>query len=233
MSDEIVRHRLEEKVAVIEMDDGKVNAISHAMIDALDRALDRAEKEAKAIVLSGRAGRFSGGFDLGAMREGAEQARALVGRGAELALRLYAFPLPVVIACAGHAIAMGAVLLLGGDTRLGAEGDFKIGLNEVSIGLALPPFALRLAEARLSKRHLVRATLEAEIYAPSAAVDAGFLDRVTSPEGLAVEALAEANRLAALDRLAFQATKVGLRSDTIARIRAEERTLPTSTTTDR
>jgi enoyl-CoA hydratase len=233
MSDEIVRHRLEEKVAVIEMDDGKVNAISHAMIDALDRALDRAEKEAKAIVLSGRAGRFSGGFDLGAMREGAEQARALVGRGAELALRLYAFPLPVVIACTGHAIAMGAVLLLGGDTRLGAEGDFKIGLNEVSIGLALPPFALRLAEARLSKRHLVRATLEAEIYAPSAAVDAGFLDRVTSAEGLAVEALAEANRLAALDRLAFQATKVGLRSDTIARIRAEERTLPTSTTTDR
>ena len=118
-------------------------------------------------------------------------------------------------------------------SRLGAEGDFKIGLNEVSIGLALPPFALRLAEARLSKRHLVRATLEAEIYAPSRAVDAGFLDRVTSPEGLAVEALAEANRLAALDRLAFQATKVGLRSDTIARIRAEERTLPTSTTTDR
>ena len=233
MSDEIVRHRLEEKVAVIEMDDGKVNAISRSMIDALNRALDRAEKEAKAIVLRGRTGRFSGGFDLGAMRGGAEQARALVGGGAELALRLYAFPLPVVIACTGHAIAMGAVLLLSGDTRLGAEGDFKIGLNEVSIGLALPPFAMRLAEARLSKRHLVRATLEAEIYAPSRAVDAGFLDRVTSPEGLAVEALAEANRLAALDPLAFQATKVGLRSDTIARIRTEERTLPTSTTTDR
>ena len=233
MSDEIVRHRLDEKVAVIEMDDGKVNAISRSMIDALNRALDRAEKEAKAIVLCGRTGRFSGGFDLGAMRAGAEQARALVGGGAELALRLYAFPLPVVIACTGHAIAMGAVLLLSGDTRLGAEGAFKIGLNEVSIGLALPPFALRLAEARLSKRHLVRATLEAEIYAPSRAVDAGFLDRVTSPEGLAVEALAEANRLAALDPLAFQATKVGLRSDTIARIRTEERTLPTSTTTDR
>src|SRR5713101_2236105 len=139
MSDEIVRYRLEEKVAVIEMDDGKVNAISHSVIEALDRA----EREAKAIVLSGRAGRFSGGFDLGVMRGGAEQARALVGKGAELALRLYGFSLPVVIACTGHAIAMGAVLLLSGDTRLGAEGDFKIGLNEVSIGLALPPFAMR------------------------------------------------------------------------------------------
>ena len=226
MSDEIVRYRLEEKVAVIEMDDGKVNAISHSMIEAINRALDRAEKEAKAIVLCGRAGRFSGGFDLGVMRGGAEQARALVGKGAELALRLYGFSLPVVIACTGHAIAMGAVLLLSADTRLGAEGDFKIGLNEVSIGLPLPPFALRLAEARLSKRHLVRATLEAEIYAPSRAVDAGFLDRVTSPVALAVEALAEANRLATLDPSAFQATKIGLRCDTIARIRAEEGTLP-------
>jgi enoyl-CoA hydratase/carnithine racemase len=226
MSDEIVSQRLEDEVAVIEMDDGKANAISQSMIEAINRALDRAEKEARAIVLSGRAGRFSGGFDLGAMRGGAEQARALVGGGAELALRLYGFSLPVVIACTGHAIAMGAVLLLSADTRLGADGDFKIGLNEVAIGLALPPFALRLAEARLSKRHLVRAALEAEIYAPSQAVDAGFLDRITSPEALAVEALAEAKRLAALDPAAFHATKIGLRSDTIARIRAEEKTLP-------
>ena len=225
MSDEIVRYRREEKVAVIEMDDGKVNAISQVMIDALNHALDRAEKEAKAIVLAGRPGRFSGGFDLSVMRGGAAQARALVGGGAELALRLYGFSLPVVIACTGHAIAMGAVLLLSADTRLGAEGSFKIGLNEVAIGLAVPPFAMRLAEARLSKRHLVRATLEAEIYAPSQAVDAGFLDRVGSSQALAVDALAEANRLAALDASAFQATKVGLRSDTIARIRAEEGTL--------
>jgi enoyl-CoA hydratase len=131
----------------------------------------------------------------------------------------------VVIACTGHAIAMGAILLLSADKRLGAEGDFKIGLNEVAIGLTLPPFAMRLAEARLSKRHLVRAGLEAEIYSPSRAADAGFLDRVASPEGLAGEALAEANRLATLDPLAFRATKLALRSDTIARIRAEEGTL--------
>jgi enoyl-CoA hydratase len=120
---------------------------------------------------------------------------------------------------------MGAVLLLSADTRLGAEGDFKIGLNEVAIGLALPPFASRLAEARLSKRHLVRAALEAEIYAPSPAVEAGFLDRVARPEALGGEALAEANRLAKLDPSAFRATKAALRADTIARIRAEEATL--------
>ena len=226
MSNELVRYRIEESVAVIEMDDGKANAISHSMLEGLNRALDRAEKEAKAIVLSGRAGRFSGGFDLGVMRGGAEQALALVGRGAELALRVYGFSLPVVIACTGHAIAMGAVLLLSADTRLGAEGDFKIGLNEVAIGLPLPPFAMRLAEARLSKRHLVRAALQAEIYAPPGAADAGFLDRVTSADALAASALGEAKRLLALDPGAFRATKTALRSDTIARIRAEERTLP-------
>ena len=222
MSDEIVRYRLEEKVATIEMDDGKANAISRSMLEVLGRALDRAEKEAAAIVFTGRAGRFSGGFDLAAMRGGAEQALPLVAAGSELALRLYGFPLPVVIACTGHAIAMGAVLLLSGDTRLGADGEFKIGLNEVAIGLPLPPFALHLAEARLSKRHLVRAALQAEIYTPGEAADAGFLDRATSAAALAGEARAEAKRLLALDPSAFRATKLALRSETIARVRKEE-----------
>jgi enoyl-CoA hydratase len=225
MSDEILRYRLEDGIAVIEMDDGKANAISPAMIAALNGALDRARKEAKAVVLAGRAGRFSGGFDLAVMRAGFEEARALVGDGAELALRLYAFPMPVVIACTGHAIAMGAVLLLSADTRLGAAGDFKVGLNEVAIGLPLPPFALRLAEARLSKRHLVRATVEAEIYPPALAVDAGFLDRLTSPDALGPDAIEEAKRLAALDPTAFEATKIALRSDTVAKIRAEQSAL--------
>ena len=226
MIDEIVRQRLEDKVAVIEMDDGKVNAISHAMIDALNGALDRAEREARAIVLGGRSGRFSGGFDLGAMRGSAEEARTLIVRGTELALRLYAFPLPIVAACTGHAIAMGAVILLTADTRFGVDGAFKIGLNEVAIGLPLPPFVLRLAEARLSKRHLVRATLEAEIYTPAGAADAGFLDRVASSDALGAESLAEAKRLALLDPAAFQPSKIGLRAETIARIRAESGLAP-------
>ena len=225
MSDEIVHYRLADGVAVVAMDDGKANAISHAMMDSLDAALDRAEKEARAIVLTGRPGRFSGGFDLAAMRGGPEQAVVLVGRGAELALRVYASPLPFVIACTGHAIAMGAILLLAADTRIGARGDFKLGLNEVAIGLALPPFAMHLAAARLSKRHLVRSALAAEIYGPAEAIDAGFLDAVVTPDDLEAEAESAARRLAALDALAFRTTKAALRAETIARIRAEEPTL--------
>jgi enoyl-CoA hydratase len=219
MSDSVV-YELRGAVAIVRLDDGKANALSPDVIAAVQRALDRAEKEARAVLLVGRLGRFSGGFDLSVMRQGGEVAVALVSAGAELALRLYAFPAPVVIACTGHAIAMGAILLMAADARVGAQGDFKIGLNEVSIGMTLPVFGVEFARARLSKRHVQRATGQAEIYSPAAALDAGFLDRLAPPESLLADALAEAERLAGLDPRAHAATKLSLRSETIARIRA-------------
>jgi enoyl-CoA hydratase len=152
------------------------------------------------------------------MRGGPDQVVALVSAGGELALRFYGFPRPVVAACTGHALAMGAILLLSADARVGAEGSFKIGLNEVSIGLALPVFGVELARERLSKRHLTRAVETAELYTPSGAVDAGFLDRVTSPDTLLDEARGEARRLGELNAKAFAGTKKRLRASTIERI---------------
>ncbi len=132
---DLVQYDLREGVARLSLDDGKANAISHAMLDAVNGALDRAEKEAGAVLIAGRPGRFSAGFDLSVMRSGGAAVGELVGGGARLALRLYEFPSPVVAACTGHALAMGAILLLASDTRLGARGDFKLGLNEVAIGM--------------------------------------------------------------------------------------------------
>ena len=172
------------------------------------------------MVLLGRDGRFSGGFDLKTMQAGADPARRLVAGGALLAARLAASPLPIVIGCGGHALAMGALLLLGADVRIGAEGDFKIGLNEVAIGLTLPDFAVEFANERLSKRHLLRATTTAELYAPAEACDAGYLDRVVAPGQLESEAMAEAARLAELPRHAFAGTKQVLRGAMVGRIRA-------------
>jgi len=219
MATEAVRYELEKTVAVVRLDDGKANALSPELIAAIQRALDRAEREAHALLLVGRPQRFSGGFDLTVMRQGAETVRSLVTAGAELALRLYGFPRPVVAACTGHAIAMGALLLLCADARLGTEGDFKIGLNEVANGMTLPVFGVELARDRLSKRHLARATLTSEMYAPAAAVDAGFLDRVTGADVLFSESFAEADRLGALDSAAFARTKRRLRTATIALVR--------------
>ncbi|MEO8602403.1 MAG: crotonase/enoyl-CoA hydratase family protein, partial [bacterium] len=143
---ELVRYERRDSLALITLDDGKANALSPAVVAAANAAFDRAEAEAvSAVVLSGRAGRFSAGFDLSVMTAGLEALFSLVKSGAELALRLYLFPRPVVIACTGHALAAGAVLLCAADRRIGTAGEFKIGLNEVAIQLPLPVFALELA----------------------------------------------------------------------------------------
>jgi enoyl-CoA hydratase len=219
MSEGLVSCELEESLAIVRVDDGKANALSPDLVGAIDKALDRAEKEARCLVIVGRPGRFSAGFDLGVMRAGGDAVRVMVGSGAELALRLYGFPIPVVMACTGHALAMGAVLLLTADTRLGVAGEFRIGLNEVGIGMSLPVFAVELARDRLSPRHLTRAVLEAEIYTPPAAVEAGYLDRVVASEALLDEARSEGQRLSELDLGAHYSTKRRLRGEAIRRIR--------------
>jgi len=213
-------YRLDDGVAVLRLDDGKANALSRETIAAIETALDRAEKEARAVLLLGREGRFSAGFDLAVMRSGIEPMRGLVTAGADLLLRIALHPLPILVGCTGHALAAGALLLLAADFRIGARGEFKIGLNEVAIGMRLPIFGYELARERLSKRHLLRATTQAELYAPDAAVDAGFLDSICEPAELAPAALAEARRLAALPQPAFARTKQALRGEMVARVRA-------------
>jgi enoyl-CoA hydratase len=213
-------YALEGTTAVITMDDGKANALSHAMIDALLAALDRAEAEAHAIVLAGRADRFSAGFDLKAMMAGPAEATKLVSHGAELLLRLFGCPRPVVIACTGHAVAAGALIVLTGDHRIGAAGAFKLGLNEVQIGLPVPVLAMELARDRLAARELPAATLMAKIYDPDGALHAGYVDAVVPAADVLARAKTEAARLSALPRTAFAATKTRLRGTTIAHIRA-------------
>jgi enoyl-CoA hydratase len=203
---ENVRYERRGDVAVITLDDGKANAISHETIAAVMAGLDRAEKEARAVLLAGRPGRLSAGFDLATMRGGPEQVRGLVEAGARMMIRLYTHPRPVVVACTGHALAAGAILLLASDVRVGALGEFKIGLNEVAIGLTLPVFAVELARERLSKRHFTAAATQARIFDPDGAVDAGFLDRTESPDAVLETAFAEASELANLSN-AFGHTK--------------------------
>jgi enoyl-CoA hydratase len=219
MSDS-VQYELTGDIAILRIDDGKANALDPAIIDSLHDGLRQAEKEAAAVLLTGRAGRFSAGFNLGVLGAGPDMARGLVTAGAELAMHVARHPTPVVIACNGHALAMGAVLLLAPDLRIGASGDFKIGFNEVAIGMTAPVFLVEFARERLSKRHLQRATVQAEIYSPESAVDAGFLDRVVASDDLFAVALEESQRLAQLPRAAFARTRGLARGDVLERIEA-------------
>jgi enoyl-CoA hydratase len=207
-------------VAVIQLDDGKANAISHEVIGLFHTALDRSLDEAEAVAIIGRPGRFSAGFDLAVMTAGDQPMQELVLAGAELLLRVYGHPQSVVAGCTGHALAGGAILLMAADTRIGAEGDFRIGLNEVGIGMALPTFAVELARDRISSAELTAATVQARVYGPQDAVTAGYLDAVVSADEVAAAAVAEARRLGDLRRGAVAQTKKRLRSATLQRIRA-------------
>jgi enoyl-CoA hydratase len=215
-----VRYERNGDVALLEMDDGKANAVSHELIAEVRAALGRAREEAGAVVLAGRPGRFSAGFDLTVMMAGPDQARALVTAGAELLIDIFMHPQPIVVACTGHALAAGALILLAADRRIGVSGDFKIGLNEVAIGLRLPIFAIELARDRLSKRHFGPATILARVYSPAEACDAGYLDAVVEPSNVVKAALAEATALAALPRGALAQTKQLVRAGLVAHVRA-------------
>lgn len=218
MNSEILTYTLEGTTAVVTMDDGKANALSDTMIAALLAALTRAESEATAMVLVGRADRFCAGFDLRVMMSGPEAAKSLLGRGSELLMRLYGASIPLVMACTGHALAGGALVLLTGDVRIGAAGAFRIGLNEVSIGMPVPVLAMELARDRLTSTELSRATLMAQIYAPEAAAKAGYLDEVVPATDVLARAKEEATRLGVLAKGAFSATKTRLRGKTIKHI---------------
>jgi len=220
MTDDPVRYELNDGVAVLMLDDGKANALSPALIAAIHTALDRAEREAAAVLLAGRPGRFSAGFDLRVMTGDADGLRSLVKGGAELLLRMYLHPRPLVAACTGHALAAGALLLLAADLRIGARGQFRIGLNEVAIQLALPVFGVELARDRLATRHFTAAVSQARIFDPEGACAAGFLDELAAPEELLDAGIAQARRLAALPHPAFRDTKLRERRATVERIRA-------------
>lgn len=217
---ELVTLSISDGVAHLALDDGKANAISHAMIEAIHGALDTAVADARAVVLSGRPGRFSAGYDLSVMNGGPDAVRALVREGALLTMRLYELERPVLIAATGHALAQGAIFLMAADVRIGATGAFKIGLNEVAIGMPVPVYAAELARDRLSRRHLTAATALATIFDPAGAVDAGYLDAAVDPEEVVGTTLERARGLAAtLNVRAFAATRRTMRGEVAQKVR--------------
>lgn len=206
------------RVALITLDDGKANALSRSMIADVRSALTAAEADPNCIaaVIAGREGRFCAGFDLSVMKAGdASEVTAMVADGGELVRHIYGATLPVVVACTGHALAAGALMLLGADIRVGADGPFKVGLNEVAIGMTLPDWAYTIARERISKRHLQRSIVNARLTDPATAVDVGFLDRVVPADQVVTAAVDEAIALAALDPKAYARMMREFRGETL------------------
>jgi enoyl-CoA hydratase len=217
--DEPVSYRVADGIATITMDDGKANALSLTMLSAVNRALDRASADEATVILTGRPGIFSGGFDLRVLGAGGADAGRMLDEGFLLALRLLEHPAPVVIACNGHAIAMGSFLLLSADYRIGAQGAYRLMANEVAIGLTMPRAAIEICRQRLAPAHFNRAVVLAESYTPSEGMAAGFVDHVVPADELREAADSMAEQLSALDRRAHASTKALARAAAVDAVR--------------
>ena len=213
------RVRVDAGIAWITLDDGKVNALSLERIGDIGEALDVAESAEAIVVLSGREGILSAGFDLPTFKRGPEATVAMLRAGAQLIERLLAFPLPVLTVCTGHAYPMGAFLMLSADVRLGVAGPWRIGMNEVAIGLTVPKFAVELARHRLTPSGFARITT-APMFGPEEALRLGYLDRVVDADQLADAVQEEASRLRALDMPSFAATKARINERALHAFRA-------------
>jgi len=208
---ELIDYRLDEGIATLTLNNGKGNPISPQVIVAFNAALDRAEQDRAVVIITGQPGILSGGYDLKVMTAGPQQAVSLVTSGSTLARRLLAHPFPIIVACSGHAVAKGAFLLLSADYRIGIEGEFAIGLNEVRIGMTMHHAGIELARDRLVPAAFNRAVINAEMFTPKAAISAGFLDEVVSAEQLHERALAVANELKKINMKAHRNTKLKVR----------------------
>ncbi|MGJ3443642.1 crotonase/enoyl-CoA hydratase family protein [Pseudomonas sp. Je.1.5.c] len=208
---ELITYHAEDGIATLTLNNGKVNAISPDVIAAFNAALDQAVADCAVVIITGQPGILSGGYDLKVMTSGPQQAVGLVTAGSTLARRLLSHPFPVIVACPGHAVAKGAFLLLSGDYRIGVEGPYKIGLNEVQIGMTMHHAGIELARDRLRRSAFHRSVINAEMFDPKDALDAGFLDKVVPAEQLHETALHVARELKKLNMLAHKNTKLKVR----------------------
>jgi len=204
---DLVNYQLNDGVATITISNGKANALSHEVFDALNGALDSAEQDKAVVILTGQPGILSGGYDLKEIQKGPKEATALVTMGSKFTRRLAAFPLPIIGACSGHAIAKGAFILLSVDYRIGIQGSFKLGLNEVAIGMTMHHAGIEIARHRMTPAHFYRSVVNAEIFSPEGAVKAGFLDEVVAPEQLMARANEVAQQFKQLNMRAHAQTK--------------------------
>jgi len=218
---ELVRYESSNGIATITLQNGKANALSTPLFKELNAAFDKAEKNDEVLILTSDLKMLSGGFDLKEMQAGGPDAiKSLVATGSRFTIRMLNFPLPIIVAVPGHAIAKGAFIAMCADYGIGVEGNFKIGLNETAIGMTMHHVGIQLAVACLDNRFAHRSIFNAEIYDPQTAMDAGFIDMVVEPEKLQATALQIAENFKTLDLNAFAGTKQRARKQLILELEA-------------
>ena len=221
MTDQLATLTTEGDVSIITLDDGKANVFSSAMSSTINQLLDEVPNDKGALLITGRQGLLSGGFDLKTMTGGeAKDIIEMTVNGFKLLARIYGFSRPVVVASSGHAIALGAFLLCCADYRVGAKGKYLVQANEHRNNMSIPIPILEISKSRISKRHWHRAILNAEAYPIDQSVEAGYLDEVVDEGDLMKRAMEVATDLATLGHPHYQMTKDLDQKDILERINA-------------
>lgn len=203
----MVTTEIHDNIAVITLNDGKVNVLNQAVFQALSAALDECTDK-KCVVLTGAGKCFSAGLDLKMLMSlNEEELAQLLGLFSQVIQKLLTAPCPVVAALNGHAIAGGAVLSLSCDHVIGPKMDLKVGLSEVAVGMPLPVQVVELARQKLSPLRLTEAVLFGKLYSWEEALEVGYLHEAVEPEALSERALEKARELAALPTQAYRETK--------------------------
>jgi len=193
------------------------NALSWELVAGLRKAIETAPQEgARALVLSGFPGRFSGGLDvpllLGLDRAAVD---SLWREFYALLSALASSPIPIAAAIAGHAPAGGTVLALFCDWRVAACGDFKLGLNEVQVGIPLPPIILGGLQRLVGPRQAERLAVGGLLISPADAASVGLVDELSEPDQVVPRALAWCQSLLALPPNAMSLTRQQARADLV------------------
>ena len=209
-------------VRVLTLDRPPANAENEALFTDLSDALvtARTDDAVRAVVVTGAGRFFSAGLDLNVRRDEAA-ARAFRGLFRGTHLRLITFPKPTLAMVNGHAIAGGLVLALACDYRLGVEGNYKVGLNEVAIGASYPKVAFEIVRLRLAHARAAELMLGAALYPASEAVRLGLVEELLPPDTCMATVLRRAARLGSFPRETYAHTKAALVAEVVAHTEAE------------
>ncbi len=200
-------------VAEIRLARPPVNALNMEFLEALIAAhREQVKNKSQAIVISGLDGIFSGGLDVPELLQQSRNAMTVFwDRFFSLNMNLLRSPVPVIAALTGHAPAGGAVLAIHCDYRVAARGDFRIGLNEVQVGLAVPPHILRVLESVVGERTAARLAMTGELIDIDEALRIGLVDELVAPAEVVSRAVDYAAALTRLPPRSMNQTRLNSR----------------------
>src|SRR5262245_2184842 len=208
-----------EGVLTLRLAHGKANALDVELLDALARELDGASEDVRALVLTGTGSIFSAGVDLFRFTQGgADYVRHFLPLLSRSLRTLFTFPRPVVAAVNGHAIAGGCVIALAADVRLMADGDGRIGLPELLVGVPFPTVALEVVRFAVPREKLQSLIYTGRTLTAREALEAGLIGEVVPPDALPSRAQEIARELALIPPPVYRLTKQSLRAEALKRI---------------